>query len=113
MSAINEYLKRLASIFGSMGFSVPPDDFSGVVIDGKTYPVMMRNDGCYVYFDDKGVKRLVSDVPRKDYQFINIKDARVSIVNQCYRTPGGQVEARIHTYMNNKGEILAEKIFII
>lgn len=55
MSAINEYLKRLASIFGSMGFSVPPDDFSGVVIDGKTYPVMMRNDGCYVYFDDKGV----------------------------------------------------------
>lgn len=113
MSAINEYLKRLASIFGNMGFSVPPDDFSGVVIDGKTYPVMMRNDGCYVYFDDKGVKRLVSDVPRKDYQFINIKDARVSIVNQCYRTPGGQVEARIHTYMNNKGEILAEKIFII
>lgn len=113
MSAINEYLKRLASIFGSMGFSVPPDDFSGVVIDGKTYPVMMRNDGCYVYFDDKGVRRLVSDVPRKDYQFINIKDARVSIVNQCYRTPGGQVEARIHTYMNNKGEILAEKIFII
>nr|DAU67106.1 MAG TPA: hypothetical protein [Caudoviricetes sp.] len=113
MSAINEYLKRLASIFGSMGFSVPPDDFSGVVIDGKTYPVMMRNDGCYVYFDDKGVKRLVSDVPRKNYQFINIKDARVSIVNQCYRTPGGQVEARIHTYMNNKGEILAEKIFII
>lgn len=113
MSGINEYLKRLASIFGSMGFSVPPDDFSGVVIDGKTYPVMMRNDGCYVYFDDKGVKRLVSDVPRKDYQFINIKDARVSIVNQCYRTPGGQVEARIHTYMNNKGEILAEKIFII
>lgn len=113
MSAINEYLKRLASIFGSMGFSVPPDDFSGVVIDGKTYPVMMRNDGCYVYFDDKGVKRLVSDVPRKDYQFINIKDACVSIVNQCYRTPGGQVEARIHTYMNNKGEILAEKIFII
>lgn len=113
MSAINEYLKRLASIFGSMGFSVPPDDFSGVVIDGKTYPVMMRNDGCYVYFDDKGVKRLVSDVPRKDYQFINIKDARVSIVNQCYRTPGGQVEARIHTYMNNKGEILAEKIFIV
>lgn len=113
MSAINEYLKRLASIFGSMGFSVPPDDFSGVVIDGKTYPVMMRNDGCYVYFDDKGVKRLVSDVPRKDYQFIDIKDARVSIVNQCYRTPGGQVEARIHTYMNNKGEILAEKIFIV
>ena len=113
MSAINEYLKRLASIFGSMGFSVPPDDFSGVVIDGKTYPVMMRNDGCYVYFDDKGVKRLVSDVPKKDYQFINIKDARVSIVNQCYRTPGGQVEARIHTYMNNKGEILAEKIFIV
>lgn len=113
MFAINEYLKRLASIFGSMGFSVPPDDFSGVVIDGKTYPVMMRNDGCYVYFDDKGVKRLVSDVPRKDYQFINIKDARVSIVNQCYRTPGGQVEARIHTYMNNKGEILAEKIFIV
>lgn len=113
MSAINEYLKRLASIFGSMGFSVPPDDFSGVVIDGKTYPVMMRNDGCYVYFDDKGVKRLVSDVPRKEYQFINIKDARVSIVNQCYRTPGGQVEARIHTYMNNKGEILAEKIFIV
>lgn len=113
MSAINEYLKRLASIFGSMGFSVPPDDFSGVVIDGKTYPVMMRNDGCYVYFDDKGVKRLVSDIPKKDYQFINIKDARVSIVNQCYRTPGGQVEARIHTYMNNKGEILAEKIFII
>lgn len=113
MSAINEYLKRLASIFGSMGFSVPPDDFSGVVIDGKTYPVMMRNDGCYVYFDDKGVKRLVSDVPRKDYQFINIKDARVSIVNQCYRTPGGQVEARVHTYMNNKGEILAEKIFIV
>lgn len=113
MSAINEYLKRLASIFGSMGFSVPPDDFSGVVIDGKTYPVMMRNDGCYVYFDDKGVKRLVSDIPKKDYQFINIKDARVSIVNQCYRTPGGQVEARIHTYMNNKGDILAEKIFII
>lgn len=113
MSAINEYLKRLASIFGSMGFSVPPDDFSGVVIDGKTYPVMMRNDGCYVYFDDKGVKRLVSEVPKKDYQFINIKDARVSIINQCYRTPGGQVEARIHTYMNNKGEILAEKIFII
>lgn len=113
MSAINEYLKRLASIFGSMGFSVPPDDFSGVVIDGKTYPVMMRNDGCYVYFDDKGVKRLVSEVPKKDYQFINIKDARVSIVNQCYRIPGGQVEARIHTYMNNKGEILAEKIFII
>lgn len=113
MSAINEYLKRLASIFGSMGFSVPPDDFSGVVIDGKTYPVMMRNDGCYVYFDDKGVKRLVSEVPKKDCQFINIKDARVSIVNQCYRTPGGQVEARIHTYMNNKGEILAEKIFII
>ena len=113
MSAINEYLKRLASIFGSMGFTVPPDDFSGVVIDGKTYPVMMRNDGCYVYFDDKGVKRLVSEVPKKDYQFINIKDARVSIVNQCYRTPGGQVEARIHTYMNNKGEILAEKIFII
>lgn len=113
MSAINEYLKRLASIFGSMGFSVPPDDFSGVVIGGKTYPVMMRNDGCYVYFDDKGVKRLVSEVPKKDYQFINIKDARVSIVNQCYRTPGGQVEARIHTYMNNKGEILAEKIFII
>lgn len=113
MSAINEYLKRLASIFGSMGFSVPPDDFSGVVIDGKTYPVMMRNDGCYVYFDDKGVKRLVSEVPKKDYQFINIKDARVSIVNQCYRTPGGQVEARIHTYMNNKGEVLAEKIFII
>lgn len=113
MSAINEYLKRLASIFGSMGFSVPPDDFSGVVIDGKTYPVMMRNDGCYVYFDDKGVKRLVSEVPKKDYQFINIKDARVSIVNQCYRTPGGQVEARIHTYMNNKGEILVEKIFII
>lgn len=113
MSAINEYLKRLASIFGSMGFSAPPDDFSGVVINGETYPVMMRNDGCYVYFDDKGVKRLVSDVPRKDYQFINIKDARVSIVNQCYRTPGGQVEARIHTYMNNKGEILAEKIFII
>lgn len=113
MSAINEYLKRLASTFGSMGFSVPPDDFSGVVIDGKTYPVMMRNDGCYVYFDDKGVKRLVSEVPKKDYQFINIKDARVSIVNQCYRTPGGQVEARIHTYMNNKGEILAEKIFII
>lgn len=113
MSAINEYLKRLASIFGSMGFSVPPDDFSGVVIDGKTYPVMMRNDGCYVYFDDKGVKRLVSEVPKKDYQFINIKDARVSIVNQCYRTPGGQVEARIHTYMNNKGGILAEKIFII
>lgn len=37
----------------------------------------------------------------------------MSIVNQCYRTPGGQVEARIHTYMNNKGEILAEKIFII
>lgn len=74
---------------------------------------MMRNDGCYVYFDDKGVKRLVSDVPKKDYQFINIKDARVSIVNQCYRTPGGQVEARIHTYMNNKGEILAEKIFIV
>lgn len=65
MSAINEYLKRLASIFGSMGFSVPPDDFSGVVIDGKTYPVMMRNDGCYVYFDDKGVKRLVSDVPKR------------------------------------------------
>lgn len=96
-----------------MGFSVPPDDFSGVVIDGKTYPVMMRNDGCYVYFDDKGVKRLVSEIPKKDYQFINIKDARVSIVNQCYRTPGGQVEARIHTYMNNKGEILAEKIFII
>lgn len=113
MSAINEYLKRLASIFGSMGFSVPPDDFSGVVIDGKTYPVMMRNDGCYVYFDDKGVKRLVSEVPKKDYQFINIKDARVSTINQCYRTPGGQVEARIHTYMNNKGEILAEKIFII
>lgn len=113
MSAINEYLKRLASIFGSMGFSAPPDDFSGVVINGETYPVMMRNDGCYVYFDDKGVKRLVSDVPRKDYQFINIKDARVSIVNQCYRTPGGQVEARIHTYMNNKGEILAEKIFIV
>lgn len=113
MSGINEYLKRLASIFGSMGFSVPPDDFSGVVIDGKTYPVMMRNDGCYVYFDDKGVKRLISDIPKKDYQFINIKDARVSIVNQCYRTPGGQVEARIHTYMNNKGEILAEKIFII
>lgn len=113
MSAINEYLKRLASIFGSMGFSVPPDDFSGVVIDGKTYPVMMRNDGCYVYFDDKGVKRLISEVPKKDYQFINIKDARVSIINQCYRTPGGQVEARIHTYMNNKGEILAEKIFII
>lgn len=113
MSAINEYLKRLASIFGSMGFSVPPDDFSGVVIDGKTYPVMMRNDGCYVYFDDKGVKRPVSEVPKKDYQFINIKDARVSIVNQCYRTPGGQIEARIHTYMNNKGEILAEKIFII
>lgn len=113
MSAINEYLKKLASIFGSMGFSVPPDDFSGVVIDGKTYPVMMRNDGCYVYFDDKGVKRLVSDIPRKDYQFINIKDARVSIVNQCYRTPGGQVEARVHTYMNNKGEILAEKIFIV
>lgn len=113
MSAINEYLKRLASIFGSMGFSVPPDDFSGVVIDGKTYPVMMRNDGCYVYFDDKGVKRLVSEIPKKDYQFINIKDARVSIVNQCYRTPGGQVEARIHTYMNNKGEILAEKIFIV
>jgi hypothetical protein len=113
MSGINEYLKRLASIFGSMGFSAPPDDFSGVVINGETYPVMMRNDGCYVYFDDKGVKRLVSDVPRKDYQFINIKDARVSIVNQCYRTPGGQVEARIHTYMNNKGEILAEKIFII
>lgn len=113
MSAINEYLKRLASIFGSMGFSVPPDDFSGVVIDGKTYPVMMRNDGCYVYFDDKGVKRLVSEIPKKDYQFINIKDVRVSIVNQCYRTPGGQVEARIHTYMNNKGEILAEKIFII
>ena len=113
MSAINEYLNRLASIFGSMGFSAPPDDFSGVVINGETYPVMMRNDGCYVYFDDKGVKRLVSDVPRKDYQFINIKDARVSIVNQCYRTPGGQVEARIHTYMNNKGEILAEKIFII
>ena len=113
MSGINEYLKRLASIFGSMGFSVPPDDFSGVVIDGKTYPVMMRNDGCYVYFDDKGVKRLVSEVPRKDYQFINIKDAHVSIVNQCYRTPGGQVEARIHTYMNNKGEILAEKIFIV
>lgn len=113
MSAINEYLKRLAFIFGSMGFSVPPDDFSGVVIDGKTYPVMMRNDGCYVYFDDKGVKRLVSEIPKKDYQFINIKDARVSIVNQCYRTPGGQVEARIHTYMNNKGEILAEKIFII
>lgn len=113
MSTINEYLKRLASIFGSMGFSVPPDDFSGVVIDGKTYPVMMRNDGCYVYFDDKGVKRLISEVPKKDYQFINIKDARVSIINQCYRTPGGQVEARIHTYMNNKGEILAEKIFII
>lgn len=113
MSAINEYLKRLASIFGSMGFSAPPDDFSGVVINGETYPVMMRNDGCYVYFDDKGVKRLVSDVPKKDYQFINIKDARVSIVNQCYRTPGGQVEARIHTYMNNKGEILAEKIFIV
>lgn len=113
MSVINEYLKRLTSIFGSMGFSVPPDDFSGVVIGGKTYPVMMRNDGCYVYFDDKGVKRLVSEVPKKDYQFINVKDARVSIVNQCYRTPGGQIEARIHTYMNNKGEILAEKIFII
>ena len=37
----------------------------------------------------------------------------MSIVNQCYRTPGGQVEARIHTYMNNKGEIFTEKIFII
>lgn len=113
MSAINEYLKRLASIFGSMGFSAPPDDFSGVIINGETYPVMMRNDGCYVYFDEKGIKHSISDIPRKDYRFVNIKDARVSIVNQCYRTPGGQVEARIHTYMNNKGDVLAEKIFII
>ena len=85
MSAINEYLKRLASIFGSMGFSVPPDDFSGVVIDGKTYPVMMRNDGCYVYFDDKGVKRLVSDVPKKDYQFINITPVCRSSTNAIAR----------------------------
>lgn len=113
MSALNEYLKRLASIFGSMGFSAPPDDFSGVIINGETYPVMMRNDGCYVYFDEKGIKHSISDIPRRDYRFVNIKDARVSIVNQCYRTPGGQVEARIHTYMNNKGDILAEKIFII
>lgn len=113
MSGINEYFKKLASMFGSMGFSVPPDDFSGVVIDGMTYPVMMRNDGCYVYFTDKGGKRLVNEISRDRYYFINIKDSRMSIVNQCYRTPGGQVEARVHTYMNNKGEILAEKVFIV
>lgn len=107
------YRDSIAAIFGGMGYSNPPDDFSGVVIDGKTYWVMMRNDGCYVWFDEQGRKHLLRDTPRVKYEFINIKDARVSTVKQCYRTPGGEVEVKIHTYMNNRGEVLMERIFVI
>lgn len=110
---IKFYRDNLTSAIGNMGYSNPPDDFSGVIIGGKTYPVMMRNDGCYVWFDEKGKKHALKDTPRDEYEFTNIKDARVSTVRQCYRTPGGEVDVKVHTYMNNKGEVLMEKIIVV
>lgn len=107
------YKDTILRAIGGMGYANPPDDFSGVTIDGKTYPVLLRNDGCYVYFDENGRRHKLADVPRADYAFVNIKDARTSIVNQCYRTPGGQVELRVHTYMNNRDEVLSTKITVI
>lgn len=106
-------MNSIAQIIGRMGYSNPPDAYSGVKIGDETYPVMLRNDGCYVYFDERGRKHNLSEVPRADYEYVNIKDARMAIENKCYRTPGGQVEARIHTYMNNEDEVLSIRIVII
>ena len=96
-----------------MGYSNPPDAYSGVKIGENTYPVMLRNDGCYVYFDENGKRHNLNDVPKADYEFVNIKDARTAIENQCYRTPGGMVELRIHTYMNNEDDVLSMRVVVI
>lgn len=107
------YLNSIAQIIGRMGYSNPPDAYSGVKIGDNTYPVMLRNDGCYVYFDEKGRRHNLSEVPRAEYEYVNIKDARTAIENKCYRTPGGQVELRIHTYMNNEDEVLSVRIVVV
>lgn len=107
------YLNSIAQIIGRMGYSNPPDAYSGVKIGENTYPVMLRNDGCYVYFDENGKRHNLNDVPKADYEFVNIKDARTAIENQCYRTPGGMVELRIHTYMNNEDDVLSMRVVVI
>lgn len=107
------YRDSIVRAIGGMGFSAPPNDFTGVVIGGNTYPVLLRNDGCYVYFDERGRRHNLAEVPRADYEFVNIRDVRTSVVNMCYRTPGGQVELRIHTYMNSRDEVLSTKITVI
>lgn len=82
----------ICTFFRGIGFSMPADPFSGVIIDGKEYVTAISLTGCYFYYDENGNLKDLAKVPKASWEFVNINEKHLQHSKNCYLTPGGQVE---------------------
>lgn len=93
---INDFWSRLKQSLFYMwengGLSFPPDEFSGVMIDGKEYVTVVSQAGCFFYFDENAKLVKLSTIPKDKWEWVNLNEKHLQHFKTCYRTPGGTVE---------------------
>lgn len=107
---ISAGLDKLMGIFGKYGAYAPVDDSkSGIKIGDKTYQVVVSLNGCYWYLDENGKKHPIADMPKDEYEWVNIAEKHLQHFKVCYRTLGGKVEVWSWYQLNDEMDVLKEK----
>lgn len=91
------------------GFTYPPDPYSGVIIDGKEYPTLLSQAGCFFFMDENGKLFDLADVKKADWEWVNINEKHLRHFKTCYRTPGGTVEVWTWLSINDELQIRRER----
>lgn len=101
---------KILNIFGKYGSYAPVDDSkSGIKIGDKVYQVVVSMNGCYWYLDENGKKHPIADIPKDDYEWMNIAEKTLQHFKTCYRTLGGKVEVWSWYQLNDEMDVLKEK----
>lgn len=111
VKAFGRGIDKLTSVFGNWGSSQPLDDSkSGIVMNGKTYQVIVSMNGCYWYLDENGKKQSIAQIPNTvEWEWVNIAEKVLKDFRTCYRTLGGKVEVWSWYLLNDEMDVLKER----
>ena len=101
--------QRIISFFCDKGAFYPPDDKSGVVVDGKTQTVLMDLSGKYYYLNEKGEKVYFDP---KEAEFVNVNEKHLESAVKCFTTPDGDVQVLSMMSVNDNLEVLKENHYV-
>lgn len=100
-----KYVNQLVcAIKNISGIQPPPEEYSGVIINGVTYPVVMLSDGTMMYVDEGGLKCIPCGA-----EFTNIIVKDFIEVSSCYQTLTGKVYIEGREAINSQIESLWTK----